>query len=303
MLLVYCVNLIKNMSTCKVIQIETPKKYILDGLLLGSEKNKTVFIFIHGLGGSLFSLMKLADSLVTKNSSVIVFNNRGFGTINRIKKIKKRSIKGYVNVTAGFAHEIFTDCVDDIDGVVNYALKIGAKEIILVGHSTGCQKSIYYLSKRQKTKVSGAVLLAPLSDFADMFSFTETKRYKKLIDTAKGMVKNNKSSELMPSNLWSTPTDAQRFLSLFSPESTEEIFSYASGKNPIILRSVKRPLLIILAGNDEYKDRSMTEISSWFKNVLVNKKNEIKIINKAPHNFIGHVFKLEIIIKKWLMNY
>lgn len=291
------------MSTCKVIQIETPKKYILDGLLLGSEKTKTVFIFMHGLGGSLFSQMKLADSLVSKNNSVIVFNNRGFGTINRIKKINKKNFKGYENITAGFAHEIFTDCIDDIDGAVNYALKIGAKEIVLVGHSTGCQKSVYYLSKRKKSKVSGAVLLAPMSDFADMFAFTELKKYKKLIDTAKSMVKNNKSSELMPSNLWSIPTDAQRFLSLFSPESTEEIFSYASGKEPIILKSVKKPLLIVLAGNDEYKDRPITEIFSWFKNVLINKKNEIKIIDKAPHNFIDHVFELEGIIKKWLVNY
>jgi len=291
------------MSTCKIIQIETPKKYILDGLLLGSEKTNTIFIFIHGLGGSLFSQMKLADSLVSKNYSVIVFNNRGFGTINRIKKIKKKDPKGYENITAGFAHEIFTDCVDDIDGAVNYALKIGAKEIILVGHSTGCQKSIYYLSKRKKSKVSGAVLLAPMSDFADMFVSTEAKKYKKLINTAKCMVKNNRSAELMPSRLWPMPTDAQRFLSLFLPESVEEIFSYASKKEPKILKSVKKPLLIILAGDDEHKDRPMTEIYSWFKNISVNKKNEIKIINKAPHNFIGHVFKLKRIIKKWLINY
>ena len=291
------------MSKCQTIQIETPKKYILDGLLLGPKKTKNVFIFIHGLGSNLFSQMKLADSLISKNSSVIVFNNRGFGTINRIKKINKKSPKGYENITGGFAHEVFTDCVDDIDGAVNYALKIGAKEIILIGHSTGCQKSVYYLSKRQKTKVYGAILLAPMSDFAGMFALTEAKRYKRLIATAKKMVRNNKSSELMPTNLWPIPTDAQRFLSLFSSESIEEIFSYASGKEPKILKSVKKPLLVILAGNDEHGDRPIIEISAWFKNVLSDKKNEIKLINKAPHNFIGHVSELQKTIKKWLINY
>jgi len=286
------------MQTCKVIQIETPKKCILDGLLLGPKKIKTVFIFIHGLGGSLFSQMKLANSLISKNHSVIVFNNKGFGTINKIKKINKKNDKGYENITGGFAHEVFTDCVDDIDGAVNYALKIGAKEIVLVGHSTGCQKSVYYLSKRKKSKVSGAVLLAPMSDFAHMIASTETKKYKQLIATAKSMVKNNKSSELMPSNLCPLPIDAQRFLSLFTSESQEEIFSYASKKEPKILKSIKKPLLIILAGNDEYMDRPMTEIFSWFKNVLAGKESEVKIINKAPHNFIGHVLDLKKIIKK-----
>ncbi|MDD3998783.1 MAG: alpha/beta fold hydrolase [Candidatus Shapirobacteria bacterium] len=291
------------MSESKVIQVETPKKYILDGLLLGPKKTKTVFIFIHGLGDNLFSQMKLADSLVSKNNSVIVFNNRGFGTINRIKKINKKSPKGYENITGGFAHEVFTDCVDDIDGAVNYALNIGAKEIILAGHSTGCQKSIYYLSKRQKTKVSGAILLAPMSDFADMFALTEAKKYKKLIATAKHMVKNNKSSELMPTNLWPIPTDAQRFLSLFLPESVEEIFSYASGKEPKILKSVKKPLLVILAGNDEHRDRPIIEISTWFKNALIGTEAEIKIINQAPHNFMGHVSELKKTIKRWLITY
>ena len=103
----------------------------------------------------------------------------------------------------------------------------------------------------------------------------------------------------MPSNLWPIPIDAQRFLSLFSPESVEEIFSYASKKEPKILKSVKKPLLIILAGDDEHRDRPMAEIYSWFKDILVDKKNEIKIINEAPHNFIGNVFELERIIKKW----
>lgn len=291
------------MFNSKIIQIITPRKYILDGLLLGSEKPKTAFIFIHGLGGTLFSQKELRNSLASKNRAVIVFNNRGFGTINRIKKINKKEPKGYESIAAGFAHEIFTDCVDDIDGAVNYALKIGAKEIILVGHSTGCQKSIYYLSRRQKTKVVGAVLLAPMSDLADMLAFTEAKKYKRLINVAKSMVKNNKASELMPSSLWSIPTNAQRFLSLFTAESTEEIFSYASGKNPKILKSVKKPLLVILAGNDEYRDRPITEISTWFKNVLIRKESEIKIINQAPHNFMGYVSGLQKIIKRWLITY
>jgi hypothetical protein len=117
------------------------------------------------------------------------------------------------------------------------------------------------------------------------------------------MVKNNKSSELMSSSFWPIPTNAQRFLSLFTAESAEEIFSYASGKNPRILKSFKKPLLVILAASDEYQDRPISEISTWFQNVLVKKKDEIKIINKAPHNFSGYASELKKVINKWLIDY
>ncbi len=291
------------MYNCQIIKIQTPKKYLLDGLWLGSQKAQTVYIFLHGLGGSLFSQLKLAESLTSKNSAAIVFNNRGFGTINRISKINKSVAKGFKNYTMGFAHEVFTDCVDDIDGAVEYALKNKAKQIYLVGHSTGCQKSVYYLAKRPKSKVRGAILLAPMSDFADMFANTEINKYKKLISVAKLMVKEKRGFELMPINLWPMPTDAQRFLSLFSPDSQEEIFSYASGKNPKILISAKKPLLIILAGNDEYRERPIKDIAKWFSDVPIGRGSDIKIVNKAPHNFSGHTDELKKIIKKWELKF
>ena len=290
------------MPTCEVIQITTPRKYLLDGLLLGNKKARTIYIFIHGLGGSLFSQMELAHTLVTSKSAVLVFNNRGFGTINGIRKINKKAPKGYERITAGFAHEAFTDCVDDIEGAVSHASKRGAKKIILVGHSTGCQKSVYYLKKRPKSPVSGAVLLAPMSDFADMVLNTSKREYHKLIFLAKKMVKGKKAFSLMPSNLWPMPITAQRFLSLFSPESIEEIFSYASLKKPLILQAVKKPLLVILAGDDEHRDRPISDIALWFKEILAKREAQVVVVNSAPHNFSGHTLKLKKAIAKWLEN-
>ena len=38
----------------------------------------------------------------------------------------------------------FTDCLLDIEGAINYAKEKGYKDIILEGHSYGCNKVIYY---------------------------------------------------------------------------------------------------------------------------------------------------------------
>jgi alpha-beta hydrolase superfamily lysophospholipase len=154
---------------CQVIKIKTPKKYLLDALYFGPLKADRLFIFVHGLGSNLFSKIDLFESLVDKKTAVLAFNNRGYGAINRVSREDKRTTKGYINHTIGFSHETFSDCVDDLEGAVNFALKTKAKSIFLIGHSTGCQKTVYYLAKKQKSPAQGAILLAPMSDYASMF--------------------------------------------------------------------------------------------------------------------------------------
>ena len=287
------------MNSCKIIKIQTPKNFLLNGLWFGSEKANTVCIYIHGLGGSVFSQTGFIDTLVDKNTAVFAFNNRGSGIVSRIAKINKKLEKGYESHIVGQAHEVFSDCVDDIDGAVKFAEKTGVKNIFLIGHSTGCQKSIYYLSKRKNPKIKGVVLLAPMSDYADFFTFTDVKKRKAVTSFAKKMVESGKSHDLIPKKVWQYTIDAQRFLSLFTPDSTEEIFSYAVlDKNPKILKSVKVPMQIIFAGNDEYKDRPIAEIVEWFKRVL-SKTVEINVVKDSPHNFKGYENSLITLINNW----
>lgn len=285
---------------CQVIKIKTPKKYLLDALYFGPLKADRLFIFIHGLGGNLFSKIDLFESLVDKKTAVLAFNNRGHGAINRISREDKRTARGYVNHTMGFSHEIFSDCVDDLEGAVNFAFKTKAKSIFLIGHSTGCQKTVYYLAKKQKSPVQGAILLAPMSDYASMVFNTKGTLYKKLITIALKMVLDKRGKELMPSHLWSVPIDAQRFLSLYDPGSEEEIFSYASSKKPIILQKAKKPLLVILAGKEEFKDRSISKIAAWFKSAINSNKSEVEIIPGASHGFTGFDKDINKLINNWL---
>ncbi len=282
-----------------VIKIETPKKFLLNGLFFGSEKAENVFIYLHGLGGTLFGQVELAKKIVDKNNSVLVFNNRGNGVISKVYQFDKKN-KKYKSHKVGMAHEVFTDCVDDIEGVIQYVKMLGNKNIFLMGHSTGCQKSVYYLAKNQKSAVKGVLLLAPMSDFADTFAFTDRKIYNKAVSFANKLIEKGKPHELLPEKIWPYTIDAQRFISLFTADSVEEIFSYASNKNPKLLKSVKLPKLVVLAENDEYKDREILEISDWFSGNLEGNNAEISIVKNAPHNFQGNIDEVSMIIKSWI---
>ena len=138
-----------------------------------------------------------------------------------------------------------------------------------------------------------------MSDFADVYTFTDKKVYNKALAYAQKMISQGKDQEFFPKDIWPYPVDVQRFVSLHTPDSPEEIFSYATDRNPKTLKKVKQPILAVLAEEDEYKDRPITEIASWFKNKL-KPEDEIRIVKKAPHNFSGYNDQLGRIIKGWV---
>ena len=74
----------------RVINIVTPKKFILNGLWFGAESPSKVIIFIHGLGGNAFSSHKLITLLADSKTAVITFSNRGHDQVASIKKVDNR---------------------------------------------------------------------------------------------------------------------------------------------------------------------------------------------------------------------
>ena len=287
----------------RVINIVTPKKFVLNGLWFGSESPSRIIIFIHGLGGNAFSSHKLITPLANSQTAVITFSNRGHDQVASIKKVDNRKKKGYSRITAGESMEIFTDCVDDIQGAVNYALSVNPKaSIYLSGHSTGCQKSAYYLSRFGKQKfIKGVILLAPMSDYAAILKSDKNGNLKTAENFAGNLVKKNQPQSLLPPEIWPDTVSAQRFLSLATPESREEVFCYAvSGKTPDIFRKVKIPVLIVLAQKDEYRDRPINKIAAWFEKNSKSEKLSINVIPSAPHNFYKYGNQVLDLIKKFI---
>jgi pimeloyl-ACP methyl ester carboxylesterase len=289
-------------ATARLITIETPQHYLLEGLLFGSIRPKTVYIFLHGLGGNVFSKSGIISSLADGQTAAITFNNRGSNIISGFRCLDPRSSRGYKYQTAGMAHEVFTDCADDIEGAVNYARGLGARRIFLLGHSTGCQKSIYYLARRPQTAVKGAILLAPMSDYSTIYQDADPATYRRALALARRLVKAGKPHELLPATAWPGVYDAQRFLSLYTADSAEEIFRYASGGRPALLQKVRQPLLVVFGENDEYRDRPTSEIAAWFKTALIKQRAEIKIVSGVGHNFSPRQLVVRNLIRSWAKN-
>lgn len=289
------------MRACNVVEIETPKGFRLNGLLFGPAHAHQVIIWIHGLGSSTFSRADLIDLLVDDTTAVLAFNNRGHDNVTRIVRVGARNKSK--KVLAGAAHEFFTECVDDIDGAVAFAKSLGASRVYLAGHSTGCQKAVYWASKRQGgVGVSGIMLLGPLSDYVGMLKKHSAAKLAKIAAVARAMVKAGKEHELIPRKNWDEePDDAQRFLSLYTPDSIEQsIFSYFDeDRRSKLFRAVRVPILTLLAEKDEYADRAASKIARWFEREG-QASQQISIIVGAGHSFSESVSYTADVIKEWL---
>lgn len=281
------------MIPCHVVEIETPKKVRLNGLWFGTKKPARVIVWVHGLGSSAFSRQGIIALLAKGDTAVLAFNNRGSGVISRFSKGKKQ-------YEGGAAHEEFAECVDDIDGALAFARAQGAKKVFLAGHSTGCQKSVYYAAKRKGKGIAGIALLAPIADYAGLGT-EERALVPKATKAAQALIAAGKSHDLLPADLWPTPIDAQRFLSLYTPDSVEQsIFSYFdAAKTPRVLRSIMTPLLVLLAEKDEYADRPAEEIALWFDE-HTRAPLAMSVISVVEHGFKGGEQSVASTIKKWI---
>ncbi|TSC85868.1 MAG: hypothetical protein G01um10148_776 [Parcubacteria group bacterium Gr01-1014_8] len=283
-----------------VVEFATPKKYQLRGLWFGPRKPKCAIVWIHGLGGSAFSMGSVVEKLVNKDTAVLTFNNRGF---ERVAEIKRKIGKKTTWTRAGAAHEVFTDCLDDVQGAVNVARKSGAKNIYVGGQSTGCQKSIYWASTAKGgQRIKGIILLAPVSDYAGAAKRHGKKKIERGIAYARRLIKQGRNHDLLPPSVWSEELDdAQRFLSLYTPDSVEEIFSYALPmKAPKVLKSVKVPILTLWAGKDEYTDRPAKKIEEWFKKHVNGNILTFATIQGATHGFRNKEKIVARMVQRWM---
>lgn len=290
------------MQTAELVTLQTKDRLLLNGFWFGPVQPKRVIILTHGLTSNAFANHQLVVPLVDGETAVLTYSNRGSEKVARFKRIDKRKKKGYSSRIIGEAHEVFTDCVYDIQAAVDFAQSRCSTEIILVGHSTGSQKTVYYLStQKNNPSILGAVLLSPLSDYAGLKKMDPEGKHIRAEKIAEEYVAKGDNHIILPNEVWPFFHDAQRFLSLYTPDSEEELFPYAQpGKKPDALQKIKIPLLIILGSADESRDRPIRTIAQWFRKKLVRKTAHVEIISGAPHGFFKYESKVVRLIGNWM---
>jgi len=204
----------------------------LDGFYRpAAKKNAPLLVFVHGMGSNFYrSAMKKAflEAAPPLGLGILSFNNRG--------------------ADQGTEDEKFQTCLADLDAAAEFARRQGIEKTIFMGHSTGCQKVVFWQARRKHPAVAGLVLLAPADDQA-VLQRDLGKRFEKKVEWARKKVAEGKG-DAQVSGLYERVT-AARFLSLTDTRHAEaSVFRYA-GKLTQFQR-IKCPILAVFGEEEEF---------------------------------------------------
>ncbi len=130
--------------------------------------------------------------------------------------------------------------------------KFKFEKIILLGHSTGAQDSLYFLQYRDEASlVNGIVLQAAVSDRECMGTYEQTPR---CLEEARRLESEGKLSAILSETVDGAPITAERFLSLVGRLTDDDMFStdLTSQELEPILSAVRVPVLLCFSAEDEF---------------------------------------------------
>ena len=253
---------------------------LLDGFWRAAQPQRdTLLITVHGMHSDFYSsrlkkeIFRLAES---GPADVLIFNNRGSGS--------------------DVETERFTDCRVDIGAALAWGRRRGYRRFFLAGHSTGCQKNLYYLDRAGPQDVRGLILLAPCDDFA-ICRRDLGRQYDARIRQALSLLASGRGGERMPPD--ARRFTAQRFLSIADRSRTEAaLFDYDGP-----MRAWRRlcvPVLVVFGTREEYACLPVRDMIHRLEDRAKNPDFEAILLRGADHGFHGYEAAVAEEIARWM---
>lgn len=271
----------------------TEDNLCLQGTYFDSGKLDYCVLFIHGQAQSILNnyfAYVLGKHLSENGISFLYGHNRGYSYINCISK-KNNTLE--IN---GATFEMFEDSLKDIELWITKIKKIGYKKIILMGHSLGCNKVLYYLSKNKGC--AHGLVLASAPDMVGITRKEETT-FDDLLKEAEINVSNNDPRKLLDTLIGGTDYISSATFINQNLENSN-IDNFPIERNPQIFEQLSIISIPILsfAGGNEYPTYLK---QSLLKEKAINCDNyEYRIIDGANHFYSAKELEISKILLKWI---
>lgn len=273
-------------------------KYTEDGLKLPmvhfeSDKKDICIICIHGMCGTIvdnYFATVWGKYLQEKDIGFIYEHNRGHSIENDIV-MKDGSFK-----RCGCMYEIFEESVLDIDLAIETAKELGYKRIILLGHSYGCNKVIYYNYKKENNIIG--YILASAPDMIGSHIKNQGEEYKELLKEAKENIDNNEPTKLLHKMVEDYMyMSSQTYYNWFNEKSNlDNLPIMRNPKKWEQLESIKVPVLTFSGENEDDYYHHL----DLLKEKAINCNDfEYKIIEKTSHTYNDKELEIAELIYKW----
>ncbi len=275
----------------ELIYSTTEKNLKLPWFFYETDNKELCCLFIHGLSASLVE-NPFADVLgkyLQRNWIAFLYSqNSWYAHVNDIKTTKINKNKWYYTQRIWAVYERFSDCIYDIDSWITTILQKWYKNIILIWHSSWCNKVLYYYHRK---KIDNIIWIALLSapDFVGLFKLEKyVPNYKELLEEAKEYVKQNNPQKILSTKIWDYHyLSAQTFLDLAVDESpADNIPLLRNPDNFEELNNIQIPILAVYGEYDDIIIRSLEQDLDLIKQKCKSCMHFSKaVIPDAAHNY------------------
>ena len=273
-------------------------KYTLDGLKLPmvhfeSDNKDICVICIHGMCGSIidnYFATVWGKELSKNNIGFIYEHNRGHSIENDIV------MKDGTYKRCGCMYEIFEESIYDIDLAIKTSLEKGYKRIILLGHSYGCNKVIYYYYKKHPNILG--IVLASAPDMIGSHIMNQ-EDYEELLKEAKENIDNGEPNKLLHKMVEDYMyMSSQTYYNWYNLNSNLNNIPVVKNDNHWEqLESVDVPILTFSGSNEEDYYLHL----DLLKEKAINCNNfEYKIIENTSHTYPSKENEIANLILNWI---
>ncbi len=280
---------LKLLEDVDILGFDASDGLMLYAILSSPDKKATkAILHIHGLGGSFYgsnSIPEISSEAKKKGIAFMSVLTRGSYIVESFEYKSKSK-----ELLAGSALERFEDSAYDIDGAIGLLHSMGFKKIFLEGHSTGCQKILYYMnSKKAKNSkyVAAISLMGPIDDYSYDLHVMGKGGFSKLARIAR----KAKGKKLLISTQGTGHIDKfigpERFLSTADLANPEAKALYYGGKLDYV-SGIKKPMLVAFGDNDELmKKLSARKATEVLSRAYSGERFESVILKSTGHTFRG----------------
>jgi pimeloyl-ACP methyl ester carboxylesterase len=248
-----------------------------------SPSRPVAVVWIHGNTGKFcdYPYITIGRAMAEQGYLFITGNTRGHDISATLWKMPEDK-----SVAGGSTWELYEESPYDIGAWVNYAAGLGVQKAILVGHSLGAAKVIYYQALRQDSRVGGIVAASP--DLRGHWS-------AQLVSEAQRLVTAGQGTELLPPLMgafWYR-LSARNIVS----RSTVLSQTYLSETGVPHIAEIGSPLLAFFGGHDV---GGVNELDIIRKSAVKASRIDTHLIENADHVYTGYESQAANLIATWI---
>lgn len=208
-----------------------------------------------------------------------LFAERGYSTLSINLGLGIDNRHGMYDCNVAHRHRN-DDAAEEIGAWLAWLKAKGAKHMVLLGHSRGGAQTALYGAERDDATVRALVLMAPaLGENSDAASYQ--KRFNKplapVVARAQQLVKDGKGGTMMDKTDFlycpGASVTAESFLSYYGPAARVD--------TPSLLPKIRKPVLVVVAGNDE----AVVGLEKKIAPLADGKRVQMKVVEGADHFF------------------